>query len=50
MACELTAGFALDCKEGVGGIKAIFLQQLVDFQSGVTVDATSEEIDGLPTA
>ena len=50
MACDLTAGFALDCKEGVGGIKAIFLQQLVDFQSGVTVDATSEEIDGLPTA
>ena len=50
MACELTAGFALDCKEGVGGIKAIFLQQLADFQSGVTVDATSEEIDGLPTA
>jgi len=50
MACELTAGFALDCKETVGGIKAIFLQQLVDFQSGVTVDATSEEIDGLPTA
>jgi hypothetical protein len=50
MACELTAGFALDCKETVGGIKAIFLQQLVDFQSGVTVDANSEEIDGLPTA
>ena len=50
MACELTAGFALDCKETVGGIKAIFLQQLVDFQSGVTVDGTSQEIDGLPTA
>jgi hypothetical protein len=49
MACELTAGFALDCKEGVGGIKAIFLQQLADFQSGVTVDGTSQEIDGLPT-
>jgi hypothetical protein len=50
MACELTAGFALDCKEGVGGIKAIFLQQLADFQTGVTIDATSQEVDGLPTA
>jgi hypothetical protein len=50
MACELTAGFALDCKEGVGGIKAIYLQQLADFQTGVTVDATSGEIDALPTA
>jgi hypothetical protein len=49
MACELTAGFALDCKEGVGGIKAIFLQQLADFQTGVTIDATSQEVDGLPT-
>ena len=50
MACELTAGFTLDCKEGVGGIKAIYLQQLADFQTGVTVDATSGEIDALPTA
>lgn len=50
MACELTAGFALDCREGVGGIKAIYLQQLADFQTGVTVDATSGEVDGLPTA
>ena len=50
MACELTAGFTLDCKDGVGGIKAIYLQQLVDFQTGVTVDGTSGEIDGLPTA
>jgi hypothetical protein len=49
MACELTAGFALDCKEGVGGIKAIFLGQLEDFKNGVTIDPTSEEIDGLST-
>jgi hypothetical protein len=50
MACELTAGFALDCKEGVGGIKAIYLQQLVDFQSGVVVDGSTEEINSLPNA
>jgi hypothetical protein len=48
--CELSSGFALDCKEGIGGIKAIFLQQLADFQTGVTVDGSTEEIDGLPTA
>jgi hypothetical protein len=50
MACELTAGFALDCKEGVGGIKAIYIQQLADFQTGVVVDAGSEEISSLPNA
>jgi hypothetical protein len=50
MACELTAGFALDCKEGVGGIKAIYIQQLADFQTDVVVDAGSEEISSLPEA
>jgi len=50
MACELTAGFTLDCKDTIGGIKAIYLQQHQDFLSGVTIDASSEEVDGLPTA
>lgn len=50
MACELTAGFALDCKDSIGGIKAIYLQQVADFATGVTVDGTTQEIDGLPTA
>jgi len=50
MACELTAGFALDCKDTIGGIKAIYLQQHADFLSGVTIDGTSEEVDALPTA
>lgn len=49
MACELTAGFLLDCKDAIGGIKAIYLQQHEDFLSGVTIDASSEEVDGLPT-
>lgn len=48
MACELTAGFLLDCKDTIGGIKAIYLQQHEDFLTGVTVDG-NEEIDGLPT-
>ena len=50
MSCELTAGFTLQCKDGIGGIKAIFIQQREDFLTGVTVDGTSQEIDGLPTA
>jgi hypothetical protein len=47
--CELSAGFGLQCKDGIGGIKAIFIQQHEDFLTGVTADASSEEIDGLPT-
>lgn len=50
MACTLTAGFGLDCREGIGGIKAIYLQQLADFQSGVVVDPSTEEINALPAA
>ena len=50
MACELTAGFKLDCKEGIGGIKYLYIGNLADFQNGVTVDATTQEIDGLSTA
>ena len=49
MACELTAGFTLDCKEGVGGIKAIYLQQLADFQTGVVINVDGE-VETLPTA
>lgn len=48
MSCNLTAGFTLDCKEGVGGIKSIFLGTLADFKAGVTIDPTSEEITALP--
>jgi hypothetical protein len=50
MACELTAGFQLDCKDTIGGIKAIYLQQHADFLSGVTIDASSEEVSALPEA
>jgi hypothetical protein len=50
MACELTAGFLLDCKDTIGGIKAIYVQQHADFLNGVSVDPTTLEIDGLSTA
>ena len=48
MACELTAGFLLDCKDTIGGIKAIYLQQHADFYSGVTIDPNTEEVSALP--
>ena len=39
MACELSTGFTLDCKDGIGGIKQIVLleQNLV---TGITLDAS----------
>lgn len=39
MACELSIGFTLDCKDGIGGIKKIVLleQNLV---TGITLDAS----------
>lgn len=45
MACELSTGFTLDCKDGIGGIKKIVLleQNLV---AGVTLDS-SEVITGI---
>jgi hypothetical protein len=48
MACELTAGFTLDCKDTIGGIKAIYLQQHSLFSSGVTIDPSTEEVSALP--
>jgi hypothetical protein len=48
MACELTAGFMLECKSTIGGIKAIYLQQHADFLSDVTIDANTEEVSALP--
>ena len=49
MACELTAGFNLDCKDSIGGIKAIYLQQHADFLTNISIDG-AEEVNGLPTA
>lgn len=50
MACELTTGFSIDCNDAVGGIKSIYLQKWSDFKTGVTLDATSGEVDALPEA
>lgn len=39
MACNLTRGFSLECNEGVGGVKEVFIQNWSKFQAGVTQDA-----------
>jgi hypothetical protein len=56
MACELTTGFTLGCLEGIGGVKEILIANYTDpvsgndFVSGVTYDAVTGQVDGLPTA
>lgn len=48
MACELTRGFTLDCNEGVGGVKDIYLANWSSFDGSVVV--TNGVITTLPTA
>lgn len=50
MACELTTGMTFQCNEGIGGIKAIYIQQLADFKTGVALDGTTGKVDALPEA
>jgi hypothetical protein len=47
--CLLTGGFTLDCNEGVGGVKEIFLCNWEDLESGVTLDGTTGEVNALPS-
>ena len=39
MACELSAGFTLDCKDGIGGIKKIVLLDQI-LVTGITLDGS----------
>jgi hypothetical protein len=50
MSCLLTQGFLDDCKDAIGGIKEIFLGNWSNFETGITFDNSTGEIDGLPTA
>jgi hypothetical protein len=51
MACNLSAGHELGCKEDVGGLRELFLVALSDIRAGtVTYDVSTDEIDALPTA
>jgi hypothetical protein len=48
--CELSIGFDLDCKDGVGGVKRIVLTEWsLDFPQDITLDA-SEVITALPAS
>ena len=49
MSCNLTRGFLLDCNEGVGGVKDIYIGKWSDFASGIETDGAGL-IDVLPTA
>jgi hypothetical protein len=49
MACELTAGFLLDCKDSIGGIKAIYIGNHSDFLIDVRTDLSGYIIE-LPEA
>jgi hypothetical protein len=50
MACELTTGISFECNDKIGGIKALYIQQLSDFETGVTLDNATKKVDGLPEA
>jgi hypothetical protein len=50
MPCSLTKGYTLDCLEGIGGVKEVFIANWDDFDSGITFDNATGEIDTLPTA
>ena len=47
MACATTAGFLVDCKEGIGGIKAIYLGAYSTFANTATF--TGNEFTALDT-
>jgi hypothetical protein len=48
--CLTTAGFELECKKGIGGIKALFLTDILTFNrpgNTNTIDPTTEQITAL---
>jgi hypothetical protein len=53
MACNLTNGFLLECNEGVGGVKEIFIGNWEQFQTGIGFLTTPSDvtyINELPTS
>jgi hypothetical protein len=50
MACNLSQGFELGCKQDSGGLKEVFLVELSEvIAADITYDATTDEIEALPT-
>lgn len=50
MACNITAGRIVDCKDSVGGIKAVYIGNYIDMVSNVTfAAATSDTVTAIST-
>ena len=49
MSCLTTAGIGIACKEGIGGIKAIYLGDYATFANSATIDGTSNLVTALAT-
>lgn len=49
MSCLTTAGIGIACKEGIGGIKAIFLGDYATFANSATINGTNNLVTALPT-
>lgn len=47
--CDILSGVTLECNEGVGGVKEIYITNWYHFQSGVTM-TVDDIINVLPTA
>lgn len=50
MACALTTGFSLDCKDAIGGIKSVRFASLSDYESLTPAYATGAVTFGAPSA
>jgi hypothetical protein len=50
MACNLTSGRLLDCKDGVGGIRSILLAQNASYKTAGPIYSANGELTGFTTA
>ncbi len=50
MSCTISAGFGLQCKDGIGGIKKIYLNAQSLFAGELTIDAPTEMITASSSA
>ena len=50
MACLSTAGFLVDCKSTIGGIKSFWIGPYATISNAATIDPTTAQITALPAA
>jgi hypothetical protein len=48
MSCLTTAGFLVNCKEAIGGIKAIYIGDYATFANAAIINETSNLVTSLP--